>query len=502
MAKSKAQKAAKKARKAAKKSLIVAMRPPKTPLLRNPVSKKALKRMMGAGGPGLPQAQSSSGGLNKIVSDGLSSSRVTTNLSVVEDRFKIRREKVADITGSTSSFSLQQALYINPGNSVLFPIFSQIAAPYEQYRVNFLRFVFETEAYAASGSNQTAGIACLATNFDPDDSTFSSLTQMENYYGATKGPPYACVMVHDVIRSHRGRRGGGRDSRSGDLPLRDYYVYSSGNASAPSNSTSKFYDIGQFQLAVANMVGTGIIGELYVEYSFTMIHPKQQTPLGQNLLAAHIVESPATTAAASGSAFLGTTGGVLRAGSTLPSVATKSTFTLPVAGVFLVAASWNVGVTVAPVISYGSSITGLAYLADNSAISNAAAQSGITAYLAMVSVASAGTGAANTATISVLTNLAAGTADIFIVQIPGGLLKPRLPASGDFDRVAVLETQVQRLMGLLSPPRSASCVTVEEAEEEAKLLGGKSAALPGDELGNSVHIPRGLLTQFMGALSK
>jgi len=426
-----------------------------------------------------------------LVSDGVNVGSVWKNSSAESVTFPVCREKITDITTTSTAYVLLQSLYLNPGNSVLFPIFSQIAANYEQYVPRILRFYWRTEAYMASGSVVSAGLVGMATNFDPDDSAFSSMTQLENYAHSETGAPFTGVFCHDVLEHARRRS---KVSRNPELALKSYFVYSSGNASAPSNSTSKFYDIGLFQLA-CNNTQSGVLGELWVEYSFTMVNRKQQTPLGQNLLAAHIVESPAASAAAAGSDFLGTSGGVLRAGSTLPTVVGKATFTLPVQGVFLVAASWNVAVTIQPTITYGSNITALTYLADNSANENAAVQSGLTVYLAMVSVAAAGTGATNTATITGLTNLAAGTADIVIAQIPGGLLQPPRPASDEY-RFAVLESQVQRLMGLLSPPpRSASCVTVEE-EQEAKSAIGQ--ALSRDELGSSVHIPRGLLAQLMG----
>jgi len=375
-------------------------------------------------------AQRKGSGKNFTATDGISSSRVYTNTSSLEDHFSRRREKIADISGSTSAFLLQQQLYINPGNSVLFPIFSQIAAVYEEYRVHHLRFTLETEAYTASGTAQSAGIACMATNFDPDDSVFSNLTQMENYYGSVKGPPYATKMVHDVIASHRGRKGGNR--QSGDLSLNNYFVYSSGNSAAPSNSTSKFYDIGLFLLAVANMVGTGIIGELYVEYEFTMIRPKQQTPLGQNLLYAHVVEGPAVTAAASGSAFLGTTGGILRAGSTLPTVSTKNTFTLPVAGVFLVNYSWGGSVAATATFTPGSNISAGPSILDDSQVTTVYVVGGgaVTGF-ALFTVSASGTGAANTLTVSVLTSLAAGNCDLIITQLPNGVLAPH-PRSSSF----------------------------------------------------------------------
>jgi len=233
-----------------------------------------------------------------VASDGLNRSRVVTNGSAIEDRFAMRREKIGDINGS-STFSVGQSLFINPGNNVLFPIFSQIAPAYEQYRVNTLRFVLETEAYTASGSNQTAGIACLVTNFDVADATFTSLTQGENYEGSVKGPPYATVMSHDVITAHKKR--GGRTGNDKDLPLKSYFVWPSANTSGPGSSVgdSKFYDVGLFQLLLNNMVGNGVIGELYVEYSFTMIRPKQPTPGQSSLLQyLHLQMTGTSTAAA------------------------------------------------------------------------------------------------------------------------------------------------------------------------------------------------------------
>jgi hypothetical protein len=114
-------------------------------------------------------------GFNYMATDGINSSRVVTNSSVVEDRFAMRREKIGNLSG-TSAFTLAQQLYVNPGNTVLFPVFSQIAATYEEYRVNHLRFTFETDAYTATNGTASAGKVIMATNFDPDDANFTGDT--------------------------------------------------------------------------------------------------------------------------------------------------------------------------------------------------------------------------------------------------------------------------------------------------------------------------------------
>jgi len=219
--------------------------------------------------------------------DGINNSRIMRNTSTIEDRFQIRTEKIGNVLDSVA-FAVGQQLYINPGNTQLFPVFSQIASTYEQYRVNHLRFIYSTEAYTATTTSLVAGKVIQCTNFDPDDSNFSSDTQMENYEGMVKSAPFVST-VHDVIGAHRLRK------RS-DLSLNNYFVNSSANQPAPSASTSKFYDIGNYQLVTQGNASTGEeIGELYVEYSFTMIRPKQQTPAGQNLIVSHYTGT-ATTA--------------------------------------------------------------------------------------------------------------------------------------------------------------------------------------------------------------
>jgi hypothetical protein len=369
-----------------------------------------------------------------MATDGLTRSRVHTNTSVIEDRFELRREKIADIAGATAAFTAQQSLYVNPGNSVLFPIFSQIAATYEEYRVNTLRFVFETEAYTASGTTQSAGIVCLATNFDPDDNAFSNLTQMENYCGSVKGPPYAPIIQHDVIKAHRIRRA--RRAGMADLSLNNYFVYSSANQAAPSTSTAKFYDIGLFQLAVANMVGTGTIGELYVEYSFTMIRPKQQTPLGQNLLSTHYSSTSASMTNAAPY-----TGMAITAGSNITLTLSTTNMTIPTAGRYTISYFWT-GSTASVRSAFGAG-TGATlvstYAGGNSnpgcLQSNAAFWSGN-----VFDIASGG----GTITLTGGTFSSSSGADLFVSQVSSGLaLQSKFSPSRD---TSVENTLIQSLL--------------------------------------------------------
>jgi len=372
--------------------------------------------------------------------DGLNTSVVMQNNSRIEDRFAVRFEKIADVAGSTTAFAIIKQLYINPGNVVLHPVFAQTAATYEQYRINVMKFHYVTRSYTASGSNVAAGRLIMATNFDVDDSAFTTTDQMENYEKSIAFEPYSKHVIHDVLQARRSRSGGQ------DLPLKNYFVYPSANAETPVTGNGKFYDVGNFQFAASGTVdSTSLIGELWVEYSYTMIRPKQNTPLGNNLLAAHIVESPVTTSAVAGSAFLGTTGGVLRAGSNIPSVVGKSTFTLPVAGEFLLSSGYYGSVTVACTYTFGSNIVGYNLLDDSAQSQLSAVQGGNTYNLCVVNVNAAGTGAANTVTITGLTGLAAGSADIFISQLPSSLTLTKRLKSNNLDNKDYMKEIVARL---------------------------------------------------------
>jgi len=392
-------------------------------------AKKARKRAKKNAGSGSPWAM-------VPVSDGINKSMVMQNSSTIEDTFQIRMEKVVDIIGSTSAFSLIQSYYLNPGNTVLFPIFSQIAATYEQYRINRLRFHFVTQAYTASGSAVGSGRLIMTTSFDPDDANFTTKNQMENYEGSDPFPPFTPHVIHDVIEKRKKRKIGG----TSDLPLNNYFVYSSANSETPVTGAGKFYDPGNFQFAAcATVDGTSTLGELYVEYGFTMIRPKQQVPLGQNIIAAKYAFTPVST-----TSHFGTP--VQRSQSTLALTFTANAFTIPVNGTFLClfvgygATSW----TDASTISAGTGGS-LLQVWNADTVTGFGAGSGGTTWAAgqWVNV----TGGSCVVTYSASpTIVGAATADMVVVQVPSGIVTLAMKEQKTEDRVAILENQLRKLL--------------------------------------------------------
>jgi len=437
-------------------------------------------------------------GVMSSVNDGLNTGMVWKNSNQVRDHFNRRFEKVADLISPGAAFTILQSLFLNPGNSVLFPVFSQIASTYEEYICHLLRFWYRGESYTAISGIAGSGIMVYATNMDPDDPGFTNVSQMENYEGSVSGPPFTGHFVHDVQEVHKAK---GRNKSGGaQMALNQYFVYSSANQAAPANSTSKFYDLGLFQVACNGLAVTSVqavpIGELWVEHEWTLIRRKQETPIGQQALYAHIVESPAASAAAAGSAFLGTTGGSLRAGSTIPCVSTTSTISMPIAGTFLCCFQATGSVTGGITVATGANITGVILMNDSANSNRNAVSGGVALYLAIHVVSNNGTGAANLMTLGGMTALAAGTFDCFISQISGGATLSSRPSANQLQ--TAFQALCERFDGLekrlsQAPVLGLSLTSVSEPDTPCE-------EIKETELSESVHISKGAAEQLLRGL--
>jgi len=344
---------------------------------------------------------------------------------------------VDDIFG-TAAFSVNKQLYLNPGNSSLFPVFSQIAATYEEYQCNYLAFHYVTDAYSSIGTTASAGKVILATNYDPDDSDFSSSTAAENYANSVKTVPYI-QCVHDVLRSVDKNRN----------PLKTYYVNHSSNTIAPvTNSTNgKFYDIGNFQIMTDNNAVTTAIGELWVEYEFTMIRPKTQESLGSSAEIYHGKGVPTTS-----NPFASM---VAQDGSTLDLTFTNTTVLLPYLGRYLVVYSVEAATSVTTLTnnSPGTYLTSVDFFTTENTTNAVLTGSGTTNEMRMEvfngsRVDTVLTGATDTI-------VGAATSDVIIILIPSTLtvltdtvrkIKSAHETMQD-DRIEKLERLVRELVG-------------------------------------------------------
>lgn len=335
------------------------------------------------------------------VTDGLNNGKIIHHRSII-DHFAPRSEKIMDILPSVS-FAVRLSAPVNPGNSGICPIFSQQAVVYEMFKRGRagVHFIYRTEAYTASGTNTTAGLVLMMWNPDVDDPDPVSASEMENYETCVSGPPFARKLVLTIRNTS---------------PFRKHYVYQSSNVPAPLTNLGKFYDDGRIVVAVANTPGTTALGELYITYSFDMYITKNPSTV-VSYGVAHILEFPANTAAIAGSAFLGTGGGTVGTGATLPVVTTINSFTLPSVGDYIVNAIWTAAgsITGTPAFSAGANIFGVTNAFQDFSVGFL---TGVSTTRSTISqyyrVTSAGNGSANKVTISNINGLASGTCDIYI----------------------------------------------------------------------------------------
>jgi len=431
--------------------------------------RKQNKKNRGKGrrsGMGKMRTPGVSGNFMSLVSDGVNVGSVWKNTTAERVTFPIAREKFADLTSTGTTFQTLVQQFLNPGNTQLFPIFSNIAKNYEEYIPNILKLYYRTEEYMASGTVVSAGLAALGVNFDPDAPNFATMTELENYEHSISGAPFSGIMCLDVLEHHNKRFKG----KSRDLSLNNYFVNYSNNLISPSATPAKFYDIGNLQLDV-NGTQAGIIGELWIEYSFTLIRRLQQpgAPLGG---VAHFSSIAATTANNFAAAALQT-------GSTLNGITLGTNTIIFPAGspgeyfVSLTAAGATSATAFGSIV--GTTVNIFTQGAVRDTVGNVQSLAGTTSSPAMQNFAVVIGNAATTITITASTITGTGSMDLFIFSLPAvPLLSAEereietLQRSSDIqgDRINALEKMVNKLLNVITTTNPRAVVELESSESD------------------------------------
>lgn len=159
------------------------------------------------------------------------------------------REYLGEVTGQTAFTSVQYR--VQPGSSRTFPWLSSTARRFEKYRINNLRFCYETDC-----STATAGTVMLIPDFDSTDNAPVTKSQALQYRSSARGAAWTKFTS---------------DFKKEDLQaLPQYYI--TGNA-PPSGTDVKLYQVANMFLCVAGMAGAAVVGELWVEYDISLITP-------------------------------------------------------------------------------------------------------------------------------------------------------------------------------------------------------------------------------------
>lgn len=187
-----------------------------------------------------------------------------SSITVVHREFIGSVHTATDVTGHFTETTYP----INPGMRSTFQWLSQIAAGYEQYRINGMVFEFRSMSGDALNSTNTAlGSVIMAVEYDSADPHFGTKADMESCEGCVSVKP--SKNAYCVVDCGRNQ------------VLRELYVR---NAANPAGTDIHLYDYGRFSLATQGGQAAGVeLGELWVTYSVTFFKP-QSRPLSDREL--------------------------------------------------------------------------------------------------------------------------------------------------------------------------------------------------------------------------
>jgi len=162
------------------------------------------------------------------------------------DRTGMQHELIATVAGSTG-FAVTPYV-INPGNPTTFPWLSDIAAKWESYRFNYLRFRYETRK-----GTSTDGSVIMAIDYDPTDAPPVSEAVMTTYSGAVEDATWKnCACTGAVSQLHK-------------IGPQKYVR----QATLPTGANVVDFDCGNFMFGTTAQADATNIGKLWVDYDVT-----------------------------------------------------------------------------------------------------------------------------------------------------------------------------------------------------------------------------------------
>jgi hypothetical protein len=158
----------------------------------------------------------------------------------------MQHELIATVAGSTG-FAVTPYV-INPGNPTTFPWLSDIAAKWESYRFNYLRFRYETRK-----GTSTDGSVIMAIDYDATDAPPVSEAVMTTYSGAVEDATWKnCACLAAVSQLHK-------------IGPQKYVR----QATLPTGGNIIDFDCGNFMFGTTAQADTSNIGKLWVDYDVT-----------------------------------------------------------------------------------------------------------------------------------------------------------------------------------------------------------------------------------------
>jgi hypothetical protein len=174
----------------------------------------------------------------------------------------IEREFIGNVTASSVTGQFANNVYpINPLSRVTFPWLSGIATQYDQWEPDGIIFEYISTSSEFNGSSQALGAIIAATDYNSEDSIYTTKQQMEN-------SDYACSTKTSSNLQH------GIECDPSERPTLVLYT-----SSTVVNSSS----LGNFQIASEGCSTASVkLGELWVTYDITFYKKQLSNPMSDS----------------------------------------------------------------------------------------------------------------------------------------------------------------------------------------------------------------------------
>jgi len=228
------------------------------------------------------------------------------------------REYIGEIRSSTT-FTVQDSLELNPGNPRTFPWLSGVAVRFQAYRFRGVVFHYiPSSGNAVSSSNPALGTVMLQTSYRSSDAAPISKTEVLNEYWASETVP-SDSLAHPIECDPK------------ENPYKIQYVR---NGAVPASDSKLIYDLGVTHVCTSGQQTSGnVIGDLWVTYEVELKKPIVSSNVTSTVASSGLTWKSGNYAAAD---FMN--GTLTRFGSLLVTGATRTlTFPEGVYGNFLIA---------------------------------------------------------------------------------------------------------------------------------------------------------------------
>lgn len=183
---------------------------------------------------------------------------------------------------SSTTFTVQRQVSLNPGLPTSFPWLAAIASQYTEYRIRGLVFHYiPTSGASVASANPALGSVMFQTSYRATEVAPANKVEMMNEYWASEGRP-CDEFCHPIECDPR------------ENPFNIQYVRT---GSLPSTENILMYDLGTTTIATTGNTGTGnILGDVWMSYEIELKKPRITTLSTELCRSYSIISQAATTA--------------------------------------------------------------------------------------------------------------------------------------------------------------------------------------------------------------